>query len=90
MNIPSNSTFSNATEVSGPGDYFVSAIDGPNFFLMAGPYAEHAAAAADVAKVTKIAYDVDSSGKAAFMAYGTCRLDPDSGRVGVLNRHGLI
>jgi len=90
MNIPTNSTFSNATEVTGPGDYFVSAIDGPEFFLMAGPYKEHSAAAAVVDEVKGIVYKYDSSGKAAFMAYGTCRLDPDSGRVGVLNKHGLI
>lgn len=90
MKIPANSTFSNATEVHGPGDYFVSALDGPDFFLLAGPYGDHAKAAADVERAKRIAYDVDSSGKSAFMAYGTCRLDPGSGRVGVLNKHGLI
>jgi hypothetical protein len=90
MKIPANSTHSNATVVEGPGDYFVSAIDGGQYFLMAGPYPKHSEAAANVDKVKQIAIDQDGTGKAAFMAWGTCRKDPNSGRVGSLNRHGLI
>ena len=90
MKIPKIATFSNATEVHGPGDYFVSAIDGPHYFLMAGPYPEHSQAAAAVKRVKNIALQYDQSGKGHFMAWGTCRKEPGSGCVGVLNRHGLI
>ena len=90
MKIPANSTYSNATEVHGPGDFFVSAMDGNQYFLMAGPYPEHSEAKANVEKVKSIARQYDSAGKAAFLAWGTCRLEPDSGRRGSLNHHGLI
>jgi hypothetical protein len=90
MKIPANSTHSNATVVEGPGDFFVSAIDGNEYFLMAGPYPEHGEAAANVERVKGIARQYDETGKTAFLAWGTCRLELDSGRTGSLNRHGLI
>lgn len=70
-----------------PGPYYVSAIDAGKVHTMAGPYAEHAAALADVDRACRIASDID--GRAWFMAWGTVRLD-GSDRVGTLNKHGLI
>lgn len=85
--IPADST-SNATEVYGPGDYFVSAIDGNQYWLMAGPYASHAEALEAVDGAKRIANEHD--GRAWFMGWGTCRLDCGSGRAGSLNRAGLL
>jgi hypothetical protein len=86
--IPKNSVFSNATEVYGRGDYFVSAMDGGQYWLMAGPYASHDEAADAVDHAKEIADKHDA--RAWFMAWGVCRLDPGSGRNGNLNRAGLI
>jgi len=85
--IPENSTFSNATEVYGPGDFFVSAIDAGKYFLMAGPFEDHAEAGAAVEEAKKLACDHDP--RAIFMAWGTCRLGCLSGKVGALNKAGL-
>jgi hypothetical protein len=88
MQIPANSTFSNATEVYGPGDYFVSAMDGDQFWLMAGPYKTHDEALGAVCAVREIACDHDPRG--CFYAWGTCRLDENCGRIGALNRNNLL
>ena len=88
MKIPECSTFSNATEVYGPGDYFVSAMDGDQFWLMAGPYKTHQEAADAVDTVREITCDHD--GRGCFYAWGTCRLEVNSGKVGSLNRCNLI
>jgi hypothetical protein len=90
MKIPKGSTFSNATEVLGERDYFVSAIDGDQYWLMAGPYATHKDALDNVEKVQRITQKHDNSGKAAFMGWGTCSQEKGSGRVGNLNKAGLI
>lgn len=70
-----------------PGPYYVSAIDAGKVHTMAGPYADHAAALADVNKARDIAYQHD--GRAWFMSWGTVRIE-GSDRVGTLNKHGLI
>lgn len=70
-----------------PGPYFVSAIDGSEAYIMAGPYGTHAQALADVDRARQIADQHDR--RAWFMAWGTCRIE-GSDRVGSLNQHGLI
>lgn len=70
-----------------PGPYFVSAIDGPRTYLMAGPYETHADALANVDKALNIAYEHDA--RAWFMAWGTVRI-PGSQKVGRLTALGLI
>lgn len=49
--------------------FYVSAIDGPRHFLMAGPYDDHDTAKAMVESVRMYASDKD--GRAHFMAWGT-------------------
>jgi hypothetical protein len=70
------------------GRYYVSVIDGPAYYLMAGPYPTHAAALADVDKVRTIC--VANDGKAHFMGYGTCRVKEGELKPGTLNRLALI
>jgi hypothetical protein len=70
------------------GRYYVSAIDGPGYYLMAGPYPTHAAALADVDKVKDISQEKDA--KAFWMSWGTCRVKEGELKPGTLNRLGLI
>ncbi len=71
-----------------PGDYFISAIDGHRHALVSGPYVnDHAAALRDVAECRQLLEDVDP--KASFYAFGTCRLPPESQRIGFLQRHKM-
>jgi hypothetical protein len=70
-----------------PGPYYVTARDAGRYHVMAGPYADHAAALADVQRARDIAYEHD--GRAWFMAWGTARIE-DSDRIGTLNKLGLI
>ena len=76
------------TEECPTGVYFVTAIDGGTWWYMAGPYAEHAAALADVDKARTITCKHD--GRAHFMGWGTARIKDDTERVGNLNKAGLI
>lgn len=68
-----------------PGDYFVSVIsDAGHYRLLAGPFVnDHAAALAAVSKARAIAYELDP--KAPWYKYGTCRLELESGALGILN-----
>lgn len=77
MQISSESTFSNATEVHGPGDYFVSAVDNGQFWLLAGPYETHAEALERVDRVRIIACEHEP--KAFFYASGRAGLIPEAG-----------
>jgi hypothetical protein len=52
--------------------FYVSAIDGPKTFLVAGPYDSHDTALARVAPVRSHVSDRD--GRAWFMFWGTCSL----------------
>lgn len=70
-----------------PGPYYVSAVDGTKNYLMAGPYAQHADALADVRRVRDIADNADA--RSCFMFWGTCRIE-GSDRVGNMNKLGLI
>ena len=67
------------------GNYYVSAVDGPKFALLAGPYPSHAQALDMVDTVTAVAMKLDP--KAAFYGFGTCRMRDDYNRPGVLNNH---
>lgn len=50
--------------------FYVSAIDGPRTYLIAGPYGTHQAALDRVESVREHARDTDA--RAHFMAWGTC------------------
>lgn len=77
-----------------PGDYFVSVFDRQSnaghgrHALAAGPYTTHRAALDAVADVRRLAEGCDV--RAVWYAFGTCRLPVGSGRVGVLNKRGLL
>lgn len=69
------------------GDYFVDAKDGELTFLISGPYRYHADALADLNKCRELATQSDP--RAAFYSFGTCRYQANSGKVGLLQKHGL-
>lgn len=73
---------------SKPGAYYVSVVRGADYRLLAGPFLnDHAAALALVPKATQVAQDLDP--RAAWYAFGTCRLDVAPGevpRAGILNQ----
>lgn len=71
-----------------PGRYYVTCVDGPDYWKMSGPYASHEAALADVDRAMTIANDHD--GRAWFMSWGTARCGDDCQDVGNLNRLGLM
>lgn len=70
-----------------PGPFYVSAVDGTKNYLMAGPYAQHADALADVERARDIANNAD--GRAWFMSWGTCRIEGCT-LLGNMNKLGLI
>lgn len=70
------------------GKYYVSAVDGPNYFLMAGPYSTHKAAQAHRGLALQIADKID--GRAWFMSWGIVHMADDCEKIGVLNKHGLV
>jgi hypothetical protein len=72
----------------GPGKYFVSCIDGDEYYLMAGPYATHQEAQRLRRKAQDIAESHDP--RAFWMAWGVCVLPDDTTRIGVLNKFNLI
>lgn len=56
--------------------YFVTAIDGPRTYFLAGPYGDKEEATGKVDEVRDIACDFarnSQAGRAAFMAYGVSR-----------------
>ncbi|HVN82281.1 MAG TPA: hypothetical protein VMW38_25070 [Terriglobia bacterium] len=71
-----------------PGNYYVTAVDGPSLYYMAGPYPTHAEALAMVEKALSIADKHD--GRAWFMAWGTVRTKDGYSKPGSLNRANLI
>lgn len=86
--IPVGSTFNNATEVYGERDYFVSAVDGKRFWLMAGPYETHRKALDAVADARRISYNNDP--RSFFYDWGTCSLEKNSGKIGSITKAGLM
>ena len=57
--------------------YYVTAVDGPKVFPLAGPYETRADAESKVDEARNIAMDPErnaSFGRAAFMAYGVTKL----------------
>lgn len=51
--------------------FYVSAIDGGGQYLLAGPYSSHEAALQRVRAVKEYAINLDTKGRAVFMAWGT-------------------
>ena len=71
-----------------PGGYYVSALLSGKYFMMAGPYASHDSALAEVPRVRKIAEEHDR--RAVWAAFGTSRLRVESPPLGILNQKGLM
>ena len=71
-----------------PGRYYVTCVDGSDYWKMSGPYLSHQAALADVDRALKIANEYD--GRAWFMSWGTARYPDDCQDIGNLNRLGLL
>jgi len=69
------------------GGYYVSALDGNDHHLMAGPYQMHQEALDNRDKALHIADKHD--GRAWFMSWGTCRIE-GSTKPGQLNKFNLI
>ena len=69
------------------GPYYVTAKNERGFHLMAGPYARHEDALADVNRSRDIAYARDR--RAWFMTWGTTRIE-GADHIGTLNKRGLI
>ena|SRR5208283_535944 len=72
----------------GKGNYYVTAMDGPSFYYMAGPYQTHGEALAMVDTARDLADKHDRSGKAWFMSWGTVRTEHT--KPGSLNHAGLL
>lgn len=70
------------------GGYYVTAVDGPSWWKMAGPYQTHAEALADVDRAREIANKHD--GRAWFMGWGTAHVKAGAVEPGNLNKAGLI
>lgn len=69
-----------------PGNYYVSALDGPAHYLLLGPFNRHADALARVDPVR--AYATAHGGpKAHFIAYGTVRMADDVTQPGSANKY---
>lgn len=76
-----------------PSSYYVSCCDdaGQGYYLMAGPYATHSAALADVNLSKLIAERYGSDGaKSHWMRWGTLRYPDGNTEPGRLNKHGLF
>lgn len=67
-----------------PGNYYVSAIDGPRTALLLGPFPTHQQALDEVDTGRDMACDLDP--RAHFYAFGTCRMPDDYTKPGVLTR----
>lgn len=70
-----------------PSFYYVSAIDGPSYWLLAGPYRTHLEALALVDRVKEIAHE--NHARSVFYSFGTCRTPESHGR-GSANKAGLL
>lgn len=69
------------------GLFYVSVADGPRFNVIAGPYAEHTAALADVEDARQVAEEEDL--RAAFYAFGTVRI-PRGADGSEFNKPGIL
>lgn len=61
-----------------PGNYYVSAVDGPRYWMIAGPFSTHAKALAMVDEAREKAEKKDP--RAIWMAWGTCRTEVGDAR----------
>ncbi len=68
------------------GNYYVSAIDGPSYWLLAGPYLTHAEALALVDRVKALCHD--NHPRSFFYSFGTCR--SEATKLGSVNAAGLL
>ena len=69
--------------------YYVTAIDGPRVFSLAGPYEDRTDAESKVDEARNIAMDPErnaSFGRAAFMAYGVTKMTARLPRKSALGR----
>lgn len=71
---------------SRPGDYYVSVVDGDRYALVSGPYPTHTAACDHVEAARAIGDQLDP--RSVFCGWGTCSMEPNSGRTGLLQRNG--
>lgn len=71
---------------SATGNYYVSAVDGPNTWLLLGPFKnDHAGALARVDEVREFANQAD--GRSHFYAFGTVRMAEDHTKPGSANKY---
>lgn len=70
------------------GTYYVTAVDGPSWWRMAGPYDTHQEALADVERCLQVANKHD--GRAWFMSWGTIRDKTENRAPGNLNKAGVL
>jgi hypothetical protein len=70
------------------GNYYVHCVDGPQSWVMAGPYPTHKAAHVDKERVLRIADDID--GRAWFMSWGIVRMADNYVKPGRMNTLGLL
>ena len=71
---------------SAPGNYYVSAVDGPNTWLLLGPFMnDHAGALEMVEKVRDLANNADA--RSCFYAFGTVRMAEDYTKPGSANKY---
>jgi hypothetical protein len=70
------------------GGYYVTCVDGPQWWKMAGPYQTHAEALADVDRARDIANKID--GRAWFMGWGTAQVKEGATEPGRLNKLKLF
>lgn len=69
-----------------PGNYYVSAVDGPRYFLLLGPFPNnHAAALAAVEEVR--AFANDKVPQSHFYGFGTVRMALDHDKPGSANKY---
>ena len=71
-----------------PGNYYVSVVDGDQFGLLLGPFANHADALARVDDCREKAHEVNS--KSVFYGFGTCKTGGDYTLPGLFNKLGLL
>lgn len=88
--MSTNIILDNASDHSAAREFFyVTAIDGPQVFPLAGPYESREAAEGRVDEARAIAMDPErnsQAGRAAFMAYGVTKLTARAPRRSSLGR----
>jgi hypothetical protein len=90
MTMPTDMTLDNAEGHAAAREfYYVTAIEGPKVYPLAGPYTSREAAEGKVDEARQIAMDFTrnaQAGRAAFMAYGVTKLTARDPRRSALGR----